>query len=90
MYQHNYVNKTKPNEPPKSAITMHRRDFPDHIIEPQRAEIIDRATDNSKLEMKEWIQIKNRKPTLNVQFNKLDNNGSFNRNLKLIIIDHLV
>ena len=77
-----------PTSVDKSAIQMHKNEHPSHNIDPFEAEILDRASDDYKLQMKEWIHIKNRKPTLNTQFARI--NGNFSQKLKMIIIDHLV
>ena len=50
------------------AIQMHLKEYPSHEINPFDAEIIGRANDDTKLQIKEWIYIKNRDPSLNKQF----------------------
>ena len=57
-------------------------------INPLNAEIIGKAKDDRKLLIKEWILIKNQKPSLNTQFAR--ELGKFSRNLNMIRIDHLV
>ena len=80
------VEHNNPNS--KSAIQMHLQEQPDHDIDAEYAEIIGRASDDTKLQIKEWIYIKNRDPILNKQF--ATKTGNFSRNLKMILIDHLV
>ena len=70
------------------AIQMHLKEHPSHEINPFDAEIIGRANDDTKLQIKEWIYIKNRDPSLNKQF--ATKPGNFSQNLKTILIDHLV
>ena len=71
-----------------SAIQMHLNEHPNHKINPLNAEIIGKAKDDRKLLIKEWILIKNQKPSLNTQFAR--ELGKFSRNLNMILIDHLV
>ena len=81
LREHNNANKP-------GAIQMHLKEHPSHEIDPFDAEIIGRASDDTKLQIKEWIYIKNRDPSLNKQF--ATKTGNFSRNLKKILIDHLV
>jgi hypothetical protein len=71
-----------------STIQMHLNEHPNHKINPLNAEIIGKAKDDRKLLIKEWILIKNQKPSLNTQFAR--ELGKFSRNLNMILIDHLV
>ena len=76
------------NSNSKSAIQMHLQEQPNHDIDAEYAEIIGRASDDTKLQIKEWIYIKNRDPILNKHI--ATKTGNFSRNLKMILIDHLV
>ena len=76
------------NSNSKRAIQMHLQEQPNHDIDAEYAEIIGRASDDTKLQIKEWIYNKNRDPILNKQF--ATKTGNFSRNLKMILIDHLV
>jgi len=54
-----------PNQ--KTAISTHKMEYPDHVIDANNIEIIDRADTNFKLMLKEMLHINKQKPSLNTQ-----------------------
>jgi hypothetical protein len=71
-----------------SAIKTHRRLFPTHEIDANNIEIIDRASNNFKLELKETLHILSKKPALNTQHAASYKNKEkpFSSKLKFIIV----
>jgi hypothetical protein len=56
------------NDPKKdSAIQMHLKEFPSHEINAQNVKILDSATNNKKLMVKEMLHITSKQPSLNTQ-----------------------
>jgi hypothetical protein len=53
----------------KSSCYQHTMDYPDHRIDYDKIEVIDRASNDFKLRMKELLHILKRKPELNKQLN---------------------
>ena len=85
MKEHN-----KENAENTSAISQHRQEFPDHKIDAMKAEIVDRADNNTKLLIKEQLHIGKQKPTLNTQhaakYKNHEKGNLFNQQLNTIII----
>lgn len=53
----------------KSSCYQHTMDYPDHRMDYDKIEVIDRASNDFKLRMKELLHILKRKPELNKQLN---------------------
>jgi hypothetical protein len=73
-----------------SAIQVHKKERPNHIIDAQNIEIIDKADTNFKLMLKEMLHINKLKPSLNTQhaaaYKKQKGKDMFISQLKTIII----
>jgi hypothetical protein len=82
--EHNMIHK---NPQQDSAVSMHKRKYPDHDIDASNATIIDTAESNYKLSLKELMHIKKLKPALNKQHAEYKkNNNLFSKILNTIII----
>ena len=64
--EHNKV-FNKPDPKSETACHTHRIEHPDHIIDANDIEIIDRANTGFKLTIKEMMHISQEKPQLNIQ-----------------------
>ena len=88
MKEHN--KKEEDAEKQKSAIQTHLKQHKDHIININNIEIIDRASNNYKLQLKEMIHINKQKPELNTQYaawyKKTHNKELFSSQMKTYII----
>ena len=72
-----------------SAIQMHKKAHPDHEIDSSNIEVLDRASNNTKLMIKEMLHINETKPALNTQHSakyKNDKNTFNNQQLNTLII----
>lgn len=57
----------------KSACFLHTKENPGHVVNYDEVEVIDRANNNTKLQVKELLHILKQKPTLNKQLNSQSN-----------------
>ena len=81
---------TKQSDTTKSAIQVHKKQFPTHQIDANNIKILDRADNNFKLMLKEMLHINTKKPELNVQhaaaYKAKKNEEMFKTQLNTIII----
>ena len=86
------IHRIKEHNDPKqkTAITTHKLEHPDHIIDANNIEIIDRVDTKFKLMLKEMLHINKQKPTLNTQhaaaYEKKTGEDMFKSQLNTIII----
>jgi len=79
------------NPKTNSAIQMHKKDHPTHLIDASNIEILDKADNNFKLMLKEMLHIIKHKPELNTQHaSQNKNKKTFKSQLNTIIIGRQV
>ena len=73
-----------------SAIQTHLQEHPTHVFDPDNIEILDKATSNFKIRLKEELHIITHKPELNSQhaaaYKRKHNKDMFKSNIKTLII----
>jgi hypothetical protein len=73
-----------------SAIQTHLQENPTHVFDPENIEILDKATSNFKIRLKEELHIITHKPELNSQhaaaYKRKHNKDMFKSNIKTLII----
>ena len=88
ILQHRIKEHNDPKQ--KTAISTHKMEYPDHVIDANNIEIIDRADTNFKLMLKEMLHINKQKPSLNTQhaaaYKNKTGKDMFKLQLKTIII----
>ena len=95
-----YIGKTKRilllrvkehlNPKKESAIQTHLKEHPTHVFKAENIEILDKATSDFKLRLKEELHIVTHKPEINVQhaaaYKIKHNKDMFKSNMKTLII----
>ena len=73
-----------------SSIQTHLQENPTHVFDPENIEILDKATSNFKIRLKEELHIITHKPELNSQhaaaYKRKHNKDMFKSNIKTLII----
>jgi hypothetical protein len=73
-----------------SAIQTHLQENPTHVFDSENIEILDKATSNFKIRLKEELNIITHKPELNSQhaaaYKRKHNKELFKSNIKTLII----
>jgi predicted GIY-YIG superfamily endonuclease len=73
-----------------SAIQTHLQENPTHVFDPENIEILDKATSNFKIRLKEELHIITHKPEPNSQhaaaYKRKHNKNMFKSNIKTLII----